>query len=99
MSKRRYNKIIKVYKIVNIYNKNNVEEPIKEVESEEEEEIKSGWKTTEFWITLLTVICGAIISSGLLPHESNILKILGIIVSILSSTVYTTARTCIKTKE
>lgn len=34
-------------------------------------EIKPGWKTTEFWVTLATVVVGGLVTLGYLPKEQG----------------------------
>jgi hypothetical protein len=54
-----------------------------------------GYKTTEFWLTLVANAVGAILTSGLVTND-HVLKILGLAAMILSSLGYTVARTMIK---
>lgn len=54
-----------------------------------------GYKTTEFWFTLIANVVGALLTSGLVTND-HVLKILGLAAMILSSLGYTAARTMIK---
>lgn len=57
---------------------------------------KPGWKTSEFWLTKLSMVIGGLLASGLLTSESW-LRALGIACVVLSSLGYTVSRTMVKT--
>lgn len=59
---------------------------------------KPGYQTTEFWLTLLTSLVGSLLASGLIGDD-RILKILGVVSTILATAGYTTARTITKGRE
>jgi len=58
--------------------------------------IKAGWKTTEFWFSLVTAIVGGLLSSGIFPESSTSMKLLGLAAMILSGLGYTLSRTVAK---
>lgn len=57
---------------------------------------KPGWKTTEFWITLLVTLISALLASGALsdadPTQHKILQAIGMISALLASMGYTAVR-------
>lgn len=53
---------------------------------------KPGWKTTEFWLTLLASLAGAAIASGVIGEGSQVGEILGTIVIGLSNLGYGVSR-------
>lgn len=57
---------------------------------------KPGWKTTEFWLSLLAVVLGALLTSGLLADGSAPLRIAGIATTVLAALGYTGARASVK---
>ena len=59
---------------------------------------KPGYKTTEFWLSLIAMIVGAVMSSGLLEQTSTDWdnKIVGLIAMILGGLGYTVARSFVK---
>jgi len=56
---------------------------------------KSGWRTSEFWLSLLAVIVGAVASSGVLPGGAPT-QIAGIVSSVLGALGYSTNRSLVK---
>lgn len=61
--------------------------------------IKSGYKTTEFWLSALAMVIGAVIASGVLDEvatDSWIAKLIGGIVAVLGSVGYTVSRAKVK---
>lgn len=54
---------------------------------------KPSYKTLEFWLSAVAVIVGLLISSGILPSDSEAMKIAGFISSTLVALGYTGART------
>lgn len=54
-----------------------------------------GWKTTEFWLSLLSTIVGAIFASGL-PSEHILMRTAGIGAVVLNSLGYTITRVQLK---
>jgi hypothetical protein len=59
-------------------------------------EIKPGYKTTEFWLSLTAILVGAAIASGVFPVDSNGDKLLGLAATVLSSVGYTVSRSLVK---
>lgn len=57
---------------------------------------KSGYKTTEFWISAVAALSGALAASGVFPSESAGERILGLIVSVLVALGYTGSRLALK---
>ena len=64
--------------------------------------MKSGYKTTEFWVTLASLVCGILVTVGVLTPEQQssivgaISKIAGGIISIIPTIAYIWSRTKIK---
>lgn len=59
-------------------------------------EIKPGYKTTEFWLTVAACALGAFAASGAFPEESSIMKVTGLIVAALASMGYSVSRFMVK---
>ena len=59
-------------------------------------EIRPGYKTTEFWISLAAVIICSVVASGIVPADSVWERIIGLVVSALAALGYTGARLYIK---
>lgn len=57
---------------------------------------KSGWRTSEFWLSLIAIALGAFVASGLLPSEHPAVKIAGLVVSVLGALGYTKYRSDLK---
>ncbi len=60
--------------------------------------MKSGVKTTEFWITLVLVVLGAVLAAGLLPEDSAAARIVGAILAAAASFGYSVSRGLAKQK-
>jgi len=58
--------------------------------------IKPGFKTTEFWLSFAAVMVGAVQASGIIPSEGAWNQVLGLVVSALVAMGYTGARIAIK---
>jgi len=60
--------------------------------------IKSGWKTTEFWLTLAVVIIAYLLSTDLGSVEAYpvLAKILGMAAAVLAALGYQASRTAVK---
>ncbi len=60
----------------------------------ENENVKPGWKTTEFWISIITAICGVGVLSGYVtPSESNqMVNALGGVAGLVPTVVYIFSR-------
>lgn len=59
--------------------------------------MKSGYKTTEFWISLVPQILGAVVASGLVPAQSPLAQVVGLVASLLGGLGYTAQRGIVKT--
>jgi hypothetical protein len=57
---------------------------------------KSGWKTSEFWLSLLSVLVGALLASDALPTDSPVAKGLGLVASMLGALGYQVSRAMVK---
>ena len=60
---------------------------------------KPGYKTTEFWLTLVVTAMGFLLASGAieaLPEDSIVVKIVGVACGVLASLGYTVTRASIK---
>tara|TARA_R100000656_G_C3846231_1_gene106368 strand:- start:18 stop:224 length:207 start_codon:yes stop_codon:yes gene_type:complete len=57
---------------------------------------KPGWKTTEFWLSLISVICGALVAGDVVTESSTIGKAVGAVISVLGALGYTASRTAVK---
>lgn len=53
---------------------------------------KPGYKTTEFWMSTIAVICGIIMSSGAVHDGSMPERIIGGVMATLAALGYTAAR-------
>lgn len=60
---------------------------------------KPGYKTTEFWLSLIAVLLGAIMSSGALAGGGLAAQIIGGALALLGALGYTTNRTSHKNKQ
>jgi len=58
--------------------------------------MKPGWKTTEFWLSLLAIVLGAVAASGALPEGGLALQIIGGVMAILGQLGYVGARAKVK---
>jgi hypothetical protein len=54
--------------------------------------VKPGWKTTEFWLSKVAIILGALLASGLVADGSSTMRIAGMAAVVLSSFGYTISR-------
>lgn len=61
--------------------------------------MKPGYKTTEFWLTLVASLVGLALASGLIPVESEMFKIVGLAGSVLTSMGYQVSRGTAKAGE
>lgn len=66
-------------------------EPKAEV-STSSNEVKPGYKTTEFWFSVAAGICGMLYASGVLSEGSAVEKVVGIVATALVALGYTAAR-------
>lgn len=59
-------------------------------------DIKPGYKTTEFWLSLVAVVVGILLSSGAIASIPVAVKICSLIASILAALGYTASRASVK---
>lgn len=59
-------------------------------------ETKPGYKTTEFWMSLIAVAIGAVQASGVVPMEGPWGQVMGMITAALVALGYTGARLSMK---
>jgi hypothetical protein len=65
------------------------------------QEQKPGWKTSEFWLSLAAIVIGAVMASGVLDSLAGdhwLVKVVGIVASILGALGYTASRGFVKGK-
>ena len=60
--------------------------------------MKQGYKTTEFWLSLISILSGAVLSSGAVQNNT-ILQGLGLVTSALAALGYSGSRAFSKTGE
>ena len=64
-------------------------------------ETKPGYKTTEFWLSLLATLLGFLLASGAMdavPEESWIAKLIGGVVAVLATLGYSASRAKVKSE-
>lgn len=56
--------------------------------------MKSGWKTSEFWLTLATTLLGMMVSMGIIGPEDMdaLLRILALVLGLLPAAAYNLSR-------
>ncbi len=62
-------------------------------------ETKPGYKTTEFWLSLLATLLGFLLASGVMdtvPADSWIAKLIGGVVAVLATLGYSASRAKVK---
>lgn len=59
---------------------------------QEKKQEKPGYKTTEFWLSLLVIILGALMASGALGEQHWAVKMAGLGLDLLATMGYTAAR-------
>ena len=57
---------------------------------------KPGYKTTEFWMSLIAVVLGALVASGTFTLEGTAAQVVGLVQSALVALGYTGARLTLK---
>jgi hypothetical protein len=65
----------------------------------DQKQVKPGYKTTEFWLTLIATAAGFVLASGMMetvPEDAVAPRILGIVVSVLATLGYTITRASVK---
>jgi hypothetical protein len=60
---------------------------------------KPGFKTSEFWLSTLVILCGILMSSGAIAEESTAARIIGGIMAVLAALGYTGTRAQVKKTE
>jgi hypothetical protein len=60
--------------------------------------VPSGFRSSEFWLSLAAVLIGAVAASGLLPAESPWIKVLGLVATVLAALGYTASRGLVKAR-
>jgi len=60
---------------------------------------KPGYKTTEFWLSLLAVLMGAVVASGVIPPQGPWSQVFGLLTSLLTAAGYTASRGFTKSTE
>lgn len=55
-----------------------------------------GYKTSEFWISLVTMLLGAVLASGIIGEGSQWERIIGAAVQVLAALGYTVPRAQLK---
>lgn len=53
---------------------------------------KPGYKTTEFWLSLVAVLIGALAGSGIVPESGPWAQVIGLVTAVLGSLGYTVSR-------
>ena len=59
---------------------------------------KPGYKTTEFWLSLMAMVIGTLLASGAIGDASKFGQLLGFLATVLSSLGYTVSRSLVKKK-
>lgn len=57
---------------------------------------KPGYKTTEFWLTIVAMLVGVLLSAGVFADDSPVLKGLGVAASVLGLLGYQVQRGMLK---
>ena len=60
--------------------------------ADEPKEVKPGWKTTEFWLTVAAAAVGFLYASGAIGDGTQADKVLGIVSGALSALGYSVSR-------
>ena len=63
---------------------------------------RQGWRTSEFWLSLIAMVIGAVMASGALDSLASdhwAVKVLGLVASILGALGYQVSRTLVKGAE
>lgn len=58
--------------------------------------VEPGYTTTEFWLSLIVIILGALATSGLIADGSTAARLIGMAMSVLGALGYTAARAIVK---
>ena len=57
---------------------------------------KKGFQTSEFWLSLVAILCGVFMSAGIVEDTSTVGKGIGAVVALLATLGYTASRTSVK---
>jgi hypothetical protein len=60
------------------------------------DDIKPGFQTTEFWLTLLATVISAVMATNVIPDSSVVGRVLVIVAAILATLGYTVSRSIVK---
>jgi hypothetical protein len=58
--------------------------------------MKPGYKTTEFWLSVVAAAVGCLLASGVIPPDSEMDKVIGLIATALASMGYAVSRGMVK---
>jgi len=58
--------------------------------------MKPGYKSTEFWLSLLATLVGAVMASGVIESGGVWDKVIGLVVTVLGALGYTASRALVK---
>ena len=61
--------------------------------------MKSGYKTTEFWLSLASTTVGAVVAADVIPSQGAWSQVVAIVASALVALGYTGSRMTLKKKE
>ena len=61
-------------------------------------DLKPGYRTTEFWLVAVTVFVGLLLGSGAIPADSSLARALGLFAAALASMGYSWSRAKAKTE-
>jgi hypothetical protein len=62
----------------------------------ENKEVKPGYKTTEFWLTMAAGVCSMLYASGAISETSSGYTVLGVVATALGALGYTVSRAIAK---
>lgn len=54
--------------------------------------MKAGWKTSEFWLSLVAMLMGVLLTSGVIPETGVWSQVAGIVCTILAAFGYSVSR-------
>ena len=58
--------------------------------------VKSGYQTTEFWLSAAATLVGLAIASGIVPTTGTWPQVVGLVTGVLGAMGYTVSRTTVK---
>ena len=58
--------------------------------------LKSGYRSTEFWLSTLSTLLGVLLASGIVPDGGMVAQIIGGTLTVLSQLGYVSSRTAVK---